>query len=159
MNLQEMRERHFEEEFISLIDKYKFEVAQDQDYLNVLCHNSVHFVESDWNQMPFGPFNKNVKLIHFNLSYKPWKYEKVMYDDIFWNYAKRMNLDNDIIEMRNNFTPEMQRRDLEGGKRLLDLCVQEANNENNYYHQFVEFGENNLFDGIANKIANLLKKA
>ena len=159
MNLEEMRERQFEEEFISLIDKYKFEVAQDQDYLNVLCHNSVYFVESDWNQMPFGPVNKNVKLVHFNLSYKPWKYEKVMYDEIFWDYAKRMNLENDIIEMRNNFTPEMQRRDLEGGKRLLDLCVQEANNENNYYHQFVEFGESNLFDRIAKKITGLFKKA
>lgn len=158
MNLRKMREESFEEEFISLIEKYSFEVAQDQDYLNTLCHNQVFYLNGAWNTMPFGKYNNDAKLIHFNLSFKPWKYEDVMYDHIFWDYAERMNLKDDIIEMRNKFTPEMQRRDLLGGQRLKELCIIEAKKANNYYNLYVKDANLNIFMRFAKKIAKIYRK-
>lgn len=158
MNLKRMREIDFENQFIELIKKYKFEVAQDQDYLNVLCHNEVFYIDESWNTMPFGERNDKAKLIHFNLTFKPWKYDNIMYEDLFWEYAKEISLEKDILSIKESFTDEMKRRDLLGGEKLKELCVKEANDENNYYHQFVEYGSLNLLAKIIKKISSLYHK-
>ena len=52
MNLKEMRKFDFENKFIELLGKYKFRVAQDQDYLNVLTKDRVKYVDNSWNVQP-----------------------------------------------------------------------------------------------------------
>ena len=41
MNLDELRKFKFQEKFMYLLGTVKFSVAQDQDYLNVICKNRV----------------------------------------------------------------------------------------------------------------------
>ena len=52
MNLKKFREEDFFGRFNHLLKKYKFKVAQDQDYLNVLCKNRVLYLGGEWNDMP-----------------------------------------------------------------------------------------------------------
>lgn len=51
MNLKELRDYKFEEKFIYMLEKIKFEVAQDQDYLNRLCKGRVKILDYSWNRM------------------------------------------------------------------------------------------------------------
>lgn len=159
MNLKKMRNIDFEDHFIDLLKKYKFEVAQDQDYLNVLCHGDVYYIDESWNTMPLGEKNPNPNLIHFNLTFKPWKYDNIMYEEFFWQNVRELSLEKDILELKASFTDEMKRIDLLGGEKLKELCVKEANDEKNYYHLFVEDEHINLLKRIIKKIISTFRKA
>ena len=71
MNLVEMRKIGFGDLFVRLLSAVTFRVAQDQDYLNVICRDRVKFLPDIWNYMPFKPSEKEPMLVHFNLDSKP----------------------------------------------------------------------------------------
>ena len=74
MNLKKFREDNFYAQFRSLLSEYKFSVAQDQDYLNVLCKDKVQYLPQTWNTMPVGGEKMRMPaLIHYNLTAKPWR--------------------------------------------------------------------------------------
>ena len=90
MNLSEMREFDFENKFLKLLSSVKFEVAQDQDYLNILTYGRRLDIECKWNCMP--DFCERTctapSLIHYNLDRKPWQRDNIQFSDIFWKYAE-----------------------------------------------------------------------
>ena len=91
MNLKAMREGHFTERFVQLLNKYHFEsIAPDQDYLNVMCNGRIHYLDRRWNNMTGdgteGP--DHPKIIHYNLFGKPWHYRDAPLADYFWRYAE-----------------------------------------------------------------------
>jgi len=90
MNLKALREINFEDMFIDLIGAVTFDVAQDQDYLNTICKDHVCYIDRAWNKMPImdDMDDDEIKLIHYNLSFKPWKQEGVLYADKFWECPK-----------------------------------------------------------------------
>lgn len=152
MNLDEFRNYNLEEKFIDLLGKYTFEVAQDQDYLNVLTKDRVVYINDSWNVMPLGNYVKPVNLIHYNLSFKPWKYDNIQYEEYFWNYASKAGVTNEILKIKDGFTSEMARLDQEGGARLKVMARKEAHSENNYYNTFVR--KDNLFYRAGRKLRN-----
>ena len=92
MNLEELRKYKFQEKFLYLLEKIKFEVAQDQDYLNRLCKGRIKIINSAWNKMPITvgkTENEQPKIIHFNLGFKPWHFDDIPYQEHFWHYAKK----------------------------------------------------------------------
>ena len=89
---------------MSLIEKYKFIVAQDQDYLNVICKDKVRYIGMEWNRMPIGGEDENApKLIHYNLTMKPWHYDNILFQEYFWYYAERSPFYEQIILNKQNF--------------------------------------------------------
>ena len=109
MNLQRLREIDLETVFLTLIDRVTFEVAQDQDYLNVICRNQVKYIANCWNKMPFpNPRvkEKDIKLLHFNLDQKPWKREGILNEKYFWEYARQTEFYDTILAHRKNYTAE-----------------------------------------------------
>ena len=139
MNLKEMRNWDFENKFIELLGKYKFRVAQDQDYLNVLTKDRVKYVDNSWNVQPV-PANicsfDSINLIHYNMLWKPWIYEGIDYSETFWEYAKESPLYNHILEIKNSFTDESRENKLKGGAALLEMAGAEAKDPNNYKNKF-----------------------
>ena len=131
MNLDELRKFNFQEKFMYLLVTVKFSVAQDQDYLNRLCKGRVKIVEPSWNMMPIPTEEKieekDIKLVHYNLSYKPWHFEDILYNEYFWKYAKKTEFFEKILEIKQNYTEEERFRDLEAGKKLIELAEKEAN--------------------------------
>lgn len=142
MNLKKFREEDFYGRFSDLLVKYSFKVAQDQDYLNVLCKGKVRFLSDEWNRMPLTAERDGAKLIHYNLTQKPWHYEDVPYSGIFWEYAKKTEFYDEIKKELLSFTPEMAQRDKACEAGLIAMCLEEAKNEKNYIRLYGKTLEN-----------------
>lgn len=139
MNLKKFREDDFYGRFYALLQKYKFEVAQDQDYLNVLCRGRVAFIPPEWNTMPLGTAVKDEvrpKIVHYNLTRKPWHYSDVRYQDYFWEYAAQTEFHDRILKVRDSFTKEMAELDDQGEAKLIALALKEAESDRNYFRLF-----------------------
>lgn len=127
MNLKELRDYKFEEKFIYMLEKIKFEVAQDQDYLNRLCKGRVKILDYSWNRMPvMGKTEKKINLIHYNLGAKPWYFDNVVYQEYFWEYAKKTEFYNEIKELGTKYTDEDKERDDSNSLKLMELAKKET---------------------------------
>ena len=123
MNLKELRAFGFKNKFLNLLTSVKFDIAQDQDYLNALCQGRVKLIDDRWNFMPLENTVKdeNIKLIHFNLDYKPWQRDGILYSDLFWKHALETVFLNEIKAIKNKFGKNKIKhlkmiKNLEGGK-------------------------------------------
>ncbi len=129
MNLSELRKFKFQQKFLYLLETIKFVVAQDQDYLNRLCKGRVKIIDKLWNAMPMkelGINESDLKLIHYNLNYKPWHYDDILYQDYFWKYAKRTEFYREMLEMKEKYTDNQKYDDFEKGKKLIELAKKES---------------------------------
>lgn len=129
MNLDELRKFKFEEKFLYLLTTIKFSVAQDQDYLNRICKGRVTYIENSWDVMPAPGRNKKdeeLKLIHYNLTYKPWHIDNVPYKEYFWDYAKKTEFFEEIQKVKESYTEEEKLADAEVEKSLVALAKKEA---------------------------------
>lgn len=129
MNLKELRKFKFQEKFIDALSKIKYSVAQDQDYLNSICMGRVKKIEYGWNVMPVtdAPIEeKDIKLIHYNLAYKPWHFENILYDKYFWKYAEKTEFFETIQKIKDNYTEEEKEEDLAKDRGLRELAQRET---------------------------------
>lgn len=128
MNLDELRKFDFQEKFLYSLEKIKFAVAQDQDYLNRLCKGRVEIISNVWDKMPISndTDTNDLKLIHYNLAFKPWHFEDILYKEYFWKYAKKTEFFDEIIKIRDNYTEEDRFNDKEGDKKLRKLAQKES---------------------------------
>lgn len=128
MNLDALRKFNFQEKFIYLLGTVKFSVAQDQDYLNRLCKGRVTLIDKNWNRMPVGGDvgdRENLHLIHYNLAFKPWHFENILYEEYFWKYAKGTEFYDTILEIKANFTDADREKYNEGNIKLQKLAQKE----------------------------------
>ncbi len=129
MNLRKLREIDFEEIFIKMLSCITFNVAQDQDYLNAICRGHVTRISNTWNKMPIPNDNiaeKDINLIHYNLAMKPWKSDNILYEDIFWKYAKQSGYYDVIMKIKNSTTPESQAKAAEQTVNLINMAKEQA---------------------------------
>lgn len=106
MNLDALRRIDFERIFLDLLQTVTFQVAQDQDYLNVICKGRVTYLDLCWNTMPMGEPVWNPKLIHYNLDCKPWHRDGVLYGELFWDYAIQSPFYREIRQARERFSDD-----------------------------------------------------
>lgn len=144
MNCSQFRENHLLDEFLEMLHVYLFVVAQDQDYLNLICKNQVLYIEPKWNAQVYGELacpEEEVGLFHFNMAAKPWHYEDCRLAEYFWKYAKK-TVDYDAIkEGLANYTDEQRRNDSVSGEKLIRLAVSEINREDNYLRKMEKAGK------------------
>lgn len=129
MNLDAMRKMNFQEKFLYLLGTVKFSVAQDQDYLNRLCKGRVKILENTWDRMPIGGDTverDKLHIIHYNLAFKPWHFEDILYKEYFWEYAQKTEYFDKIMEIKDNYTEEEKFEDMESDKRLRALAQKEC---------------------------------
>ncbi|MCL2796886.1 MAG: glycosyltransferase family 8 protein [Firmicutes bacterium] len=115
LNIELLRRENFEARFFDILSKIKFEVIQDQDYLNVLFRGRVLLLPQIWNKIARkrdGYDGSNVKLIHYNLYYRPWRYDvdelppddrTLDFEDIFWKHAKNSPAYGELLEIKKNY--------------------------------------------------------
>jgi lipopolysaccharide biosynthesis glycosyltransferase len=129
MNLDELRKFHFQEKFLYLLSTVKFSVAQDQDYLNRLCKGRVKIIDNTWDKMPIGGDTikrEELHLIHYNLAFKPWHFEDILYKEYFWEYAQKTEYFDKILTIKDNYTEEERFKDMENDKKLRALARKEC---------------------------------
>ena len=132
MNLKKFREIGFYGKFCEMLRSYDFTIAPDQDVLNLICKDKVHYYGGEWNQMPIGKRKTPPKLIHYNLAMKPWHYDDILYQEYFWKFAEKTAFLECIQDALKSYTMEMNKRDEEGSKKLIALAKAEAENPSNY---------------------------
>lgn len=129
MNLDELRKFNFQEKFLYLLETVKFSVAQDQDYLNRLCKGRTKIIKNTWDRMPIGGDTvdrKKLHLIHYNLAFKPWHFEDILYKEYFWKYAKKTEFFDEIQKIKENYSDEEKFKDREADKALRALAQKES---------------------------------
>lgn len=113
MDFKQLREKHLASRFLELLETYSFDtIAPDQDYLNALCKDRVHYLDPTWDAMPcdLEPF-ENPQLIHYNLFDKPWCYDNVKYEDYFWKYVKDSGFEKEIRAHKDSYSDEQKDSD------------------------------------------------
>lgn len=125
LNLKRLREEQFSRHFLELLNRYHFDcIAPDQDYLNAICLDNIHFLDECWDAMPND--NKqalaNPRLIHYNLFSKPWCYDNVQYEEYFWKYAKDCGYMQEITDYKNTYSEEKKLAD----SKCLELLINRA---------------------------------
>ena len=139
INCEQFRNNNILKKFIELLGTYTFVVAQDQDYLNILCKDNVLWLDPRWNVQMMGEISceeEKIKLVHYNLAAKPWHYKDCRFGSFFWEYAKQTEKYEQLREILKNFTKEDKERDKFYGDNLQNLAIAEIENKNNYYNLF-----------------------
>ncbi len=127
MNLKKMRELHFAEHFLHLMNTYHFDsVAPDQDYINAMCRGKIVYLDESWDAMPPNggkkPDLEHPNLIHYNLFQKPWCYDDIPYEEYFWEVAEKSPFYQDILDFKANYSEEQKKSDQD----TLDLMLKNA---------------------------------
>ena len=141
INCHQFRCEKLLDRFVELLNTYAFVVAQDQDYLNIICQNQILWIDSAWNVQMTEPDERSAErigLIHYNLADKPWHNQDQRYAGYFWKYAKDTHDYEVLLSVLENYTEEDRRKDMLCGENLVNLAISEINNENNYFHTFVK---------------------
>lgn len=135
INCEQFRKNHILEKFVELLGIYTFVVTQDEDYLNLLCHNKVCFIEQQWNTEVFGEIGydeSEFKLLHYIMTSKPWHYEDCRLGEYFWKYAEKTFVYEEIKKVLAAYTDEERAHDEWVCNNLLKTAEYEINKENNY---------------------------
>jgi len=108
LNLKGLRKIRYIQKMVHTIEKYDANlVAPDQDYLNVICRGKIMHLGPEWNMQPVkGELPENTKIIHFNLFKKPWHYDDVDCEEIFWEYAKHSGFRGELLERKVDYSAE-----------------------------------------------------
>ena len=124
MNLAEYRRAGILRRFAEFVRTTNPEtIAPDQDYLNALCRGRIYYLGSEWNKQPkrHNPIPvSDLKLIHYNLYEKPWRFSGVLYEEVFWDVASRTPYYSEIKADFDSYTDEQREIDARGGVVLLE---------------------------------------
>ena len=69
---------------------------------------------------------EKLHLIHYNLAFKPWHFEDILYKEYFWDYAQRTEFIDKIEEIKANYTDDQRFADMESEKELRKLAQKES---------------------------------
>ena len=135
INCEQFRKNKVLDSFIELLHTYNFVVTQDEDYLNLICHNKVCFLPQKWNVEVFGTLackEEDICMLHYIMVSKPWHYSDCRMKEYFWKYAEKTVVYDSIMEVLSSYTKEEKERDAASCERLLKLAQEETAKENNY---------------------------
>ncbi len=135
INCEKFREHRVLDQFIELLQIYDFRVTQDEDYLNVICHNNVYWLPQIWNTEMFGdiPYPEDeYKIIHYIMVSKPWHYSDCRCGDHFWKYAEKTSVYEEMKKIQSEYTDKEKARDLDSCDKLLELAISESQREDTF---------------------------
>lgn len=136
LNLKAFREEGFYEQFADLLRKYKFTVIQDEDYLNVLCQDKVLRLPRSWNKSPVANDvlpREELRIVHYLMTWKPWRYTDIPYQEYFWEYAVRTEFYDQLKGMLDSATVADMEKDKLVEKNLKALAESEISRPDGYF--------------------------
>ena len=127
MNLDVMRKNNLQEQFAKLLEKVTYRVAQDQDYLNVICYKKTVILDKTWNRtpMPYADRTVTPKIAHYKINFKPWKFDNIPYGEMFWQYAKNTAQYESLMSAKQSYSEENKLRDKKQYENLVKMALGE----------------------------------
>ncbi|MBR3249017.1 glycosyltransferase family 8 protein [Candidatus Saccharibacteria bacterium] len=123
MDLKKLRKIHYITRMTDLIKEDADLVAPDQDYLNTILKGKIKHLGKEWNCQPEGEDPKGAKLLHFNLSKKPWYHDDVACGELFWEAAKGTGFTGDLMREKESYTEEDAAVSAEQIKALIEKAA------------------------------------
>ena len=117
------------------MEKYTFRIVQDEDYLNVLLKDHKKILPLDWNKTAFkndAYDDKNLKIIHYKIIWRPWHYENVLYENLFWNYAKETDFYLDLRDKLAAYDDKAKQKDKDMFEWFVQATKEDAESPNSY---------------------------
>ena len=135
MNLKKMREIEIERLFSELLGRRTYRVAQDQDYLNVICKGRVFYLNNRWNKTPMPDSNEAIKpyIVHYKINFKPWRYDGIPYASYFWKYADKTEFSDMLHNIKDNYSQAEKDRDSAQYEGLVSLAAEEILRESHSF--------------------------
>lgn len=137
INCKMWRQENVVKQFVDLLKIYNFVVTQDQDYLNVICHNKVKWLSQEWNVEVYGEIpvlKKDMKIIHYIMVEKPWHYVNCRLKEYFWRFTEKTVFYESINNDLSSYTDEQRQKDCDGAKKLELLAIKESNRLDRYFN-------------------------
>ena len=101
LDLKQMRTCQLSQHFLYLMNKYHFPlIAPDQDYLNAIGHQRLFLLADEWNfqtEYPLATITQP-KIVHYNLYGKPWHYNNIAFQDLFWQALQQTPYYNQVYQ-------------------------------------------------------------
>lgn len=138
INCKEFRRHCVFDKFVKLLKAYNFVVTQDEDYLNLICKDKVHWLDGRWNTEVFGeiPYPiEQAKIIHYIMVNKPWHYYDCRHGEIFWENALHTGVYGELIRQLEAYTDEQRKNDALSADNLLKTAEKETAREDNYLNR------------------------
>ena len=136
------------EKFVDLLKHFTFRVTQDEDYLNVLCKGHSKILDLGWNKTAYkNPDfdDKNLKIIHYKINWKPWHYENTLYEEYFWDFAKQTQYYDMLMKMRDDYSDERKQADYDAYISLEQKAIEDTNNPNFYDKNYLNDDKKEFF--------------
>ena len=114
INCEQFRKNHVLKQFMELLPMYNFVVTQDEDYLNLICHNKVCWLPQKWNVEVFGQIpcrEEEICVLHYIMVSKPWHYNDCRLQEYFWESAQKTSVYAEIRKVLESYTDEERKRD------------------------------------------------
>lgn len=123
MDMKALRKFGYLSALVDTINKYDADlVAPDQDYMNVILRGKILHLDVKWNMEPAEELPKDAKLVHFNLFNKPWHYQNVPQEKIFWNAARGTGFYGELKRQQQAFDAEKQKAD----RKKIEALIKKA---------------------------------
>ncbi len=135
INTVQFRKQEILKKFVELLGVYNFVVTQDEDYLNLLCKDHVHWLENSWNTEVFGEVkykDEEINLLHYIMWSKPWHFKDARYKEYFWKYAEMTCVYEEALADLEAYTDEQRRQAFIGAENLEKLAQKEIERPDNY---------------------------
>ena len=125
MDLKKLRKLHYITRMTDLMKEFDASlVAPDQDYLNVILKGKILHLPAAWNAQSGEEIESGeAKLIHFNLSRKPWFHDDVAGGDLFWEAARGTGFYGDLIRGKEDYTLDEEKQAEEKIKALIEKAA------------------------------------
>lgn len=148
INTKKFRKNQIAEKFVDLLKHFTFRVTQDEDYLNVLCKGHSKILDLGWNKTSYkNPDfdDKNLKIIHYKINWKPWHYENTLYEEYFWDFAKQTQYYDMLMKMRDDYSDERKQADYDAYISLEQKAIEDTNNPNFYDKNYLNDDSKEFF--------------
>ena len=137
INCDTWRKAGLLDEFIKLLGIYNFVVTQDEDYLNVICKWHVKLLDQRWNTeltegIVYDYDVSEANVLHYIMTNKPWHYADCRGADIYWSYAKKTEMYDEIKAELDSYTDGQREKDRASGENLCQMAINETNKEDNF---------------------------
>ena len=89
-----------------------------------------------WNKTPVAPdklAREDLRIVHFLMTWKPWRYTDIPYQEYFWEYAKKTDFYEFIIACLNNHGVEGLEKDQRCEANLQALARSETERNDGYF--------------------------
>lgn len=135
INCKKWREVNVLQQFIDLVGFYDFTIAQDQDYLNVICKDKVYYLPRRWNMECIHGWNIGESrrgIIHYAFAAKPWHDVTTIYSNYFWEAASKTPYFMEIKAAYAAYTPEQLAKENAVGSTVAANCLKEIHRPDNF---------------------------